>query len=266
MTFISYAQNLEDVLLWRALRDVDNGFYIDVGAADPDEDSVTSAFYRRGWRGINVEPEPAYAARLRAARPRDLNLQLALGAMPGRAVFQRMAGTGLSTLDAGIAAEHARAGFATAEPLEVEIVKLSAVCDQHAPATIHFLKIDVEGAEREVLLGADLRRHRPWIILVEATRPKSPERASEKFEDLLFAAGYRECWFDGLNTWYLAEEHDARLRGCFMVPPNIFDDYVPHRYQALISQAEQRLAGIQRSSSWRLTAPLRALARGLRGS
>ena len=56
MTFVSYAQNFEDVMLWRALREVTHGFYIDVGAADPDSDSVTRAFYDRGWSGINVEP------------------------------------------------------------------------------------------------------------------------------------------------------------------------------------------------------------------
>ncbi|HZF37393.1 MAG TPA: FkbM family methyltransferase, partial [Blastocatellia bacterium] len=45
MSFISYAQNFEDVMLWRALKHIDRGFYIDVGANDPDLDSVTKAFY-----------------------------------------------------------------------------------------------------------------------------------------------------------------------------------------------------------------------------
>src|ERR1700761_8288608 len=53
---VSYAQNREDVLLWRALHDLPAGFYIDVGAEDPTKDSVTRAFYERGWGGINVEP------------------------------------------------------------------------------------------------------------------------------------------------------------------------------------------------------------------
>lgn len=56
MTFISYAQNYEDVMLHRALKGVEKGFYIDVGANDPVQYSVTKAFYERGWRGINIEP------------------------------------------------------------------------------------------------------------------------------------------------------------------------------------------------------------------
>ncbi len=56
--FTSYAQNFEDVMLWRALRHIDQGYYIDVGAWSPELDSVTKAFYEHGWHGINVEPNP----------------------------------------------------------------------------------------------------------------------------------------------------------------------------------------------------------------
>lgn len=56
MTFISYAQNFEDVRLWRVLKQFEHGFYIDVGANDPRHHSVTKAFYDHGWQGINVEP------------------------------------------------------------------------------------------------------------------------------------------------------------------------------------------------------------------
>ena len=76
MTFISYAQNYEDVMLWRALKHIDKGFYVDVGANDPIIDSVTAAFYERGWRGINIEPMRSYHEHLCAARPLDINFRL----------------------------------------------------------------------------------------------------------------------------------------------------------------------------------------------
>ena len=57
MSIVSYSQNFEDVMLWRALKDVENGFYIDVGANHPAIDSVTKLFYENGWSGINIEPE-----------------------------------------------------------------------------------------------------------------------------------------------------------------------------------------------------------------
>jgi hypothetical protein len=92
-SFITYAQNFEDLMLWRALHDVKVGFYIDVGAADPDEDSVTRAFYDRGWRGINIEPTPEYFEALVAARPRDITLRCLAGAALGEAELYHFADT-----------------------------------------------------------------------------------------------------------------------------------------------------------------------------
>jgi FkbM family methyltransferase len=211
MTSISYSQNLEDVLLKRALVSVENGFYIDVGAADPEEYSVTKAFYDSGWHGINVEPDREYVRRLRDARPRDTNLELALGAEPSRKVLHNFTGTGLSTFDDALAARFREAGHADA-PLEVEVVSLAEVCRKYASGDIHFLKIDVEGAERAVLEGADFRAHRPWIVVVEAIEPLSRRPSHESWEALLLNADYCFVWFDGLNRFYVARER-LPLRG-----------------------------------------------------
>ncbi|MDT9694257.1 hypothetical protein Q5762_39180, partial [Streptomyces sp. P9(2023)] len=74
MGIVSYAQNFEDVMLWRALGHIENGFYVDIGAQHPTIDSVSKAFYERGWSGINVEPVDEYITLLQAERGRDINL------------------------------------------------------------------------------------------------------------------------------------------------------------------------------------------------
>ena len=231
--FVSYAQNLEDVMLWRALHGaVDGpGFYIDVGASHPTNLSVTRAFYDRGWRGLNIEPLPEMAAALAQARPRDVVVQAACGAAAGRAVFHRvehMAQTGLSTLDAGEAARHAGRG-ARVQELDVPVATLAELCRQHVRGDVHFLKIDAEGAEAEVLAGADLGAVRPWIVLVEATRPATDEAPDLAWEPALLDAGYRFVWFDGLNRFYLAHAH-ADLARHFELPPNVFDAYQVHDF------------------------------------
>ncbi len=221
--FISYAQTMEDVMLWRALGSVGPGFYIDVGAADPDRLSVTRAFYERGWHGLDVEPLPEQAARLREARPRDVVVQAALAAAPGTATFyrvQREGDLGLSTLDPVAAA---RAGGAV-EALPVEVTTLAALCRTHVTGPVHFLKVDVEGSEGEVLRGAEFALVRPWIVLVEAVRPLGGEVSAE-WEPVLLRAGYVFVWFDGLNRFYVAREHHAQLARHFETPPNPFDHY-----------------------------------------
>ncbi len=259
MTFISYAQNFEDVLLWRALGTVERGFYIDVGAQHPDADSVTRAFYDRGWTGVNVEPLLAEAARIRAARPRDVTLQLALGAEAGEAVLHALDGTGLSTLDPAIAAGHARTR--AVREVVVPVRTLAEVCRLYAPADIHFLKIDVEGAERAVLQGADFQAFRPWIILAEATAPDSTTPTHAEWEPLLLDAEYRFVWFDGLNRYYVASERHDALASAFGTPPNVFDDFL----RASDSVWAQRL-GAAETELARLGDALAATQAGLEAS
>lgn len=104
---VSYAANGEDVLLLRAFADCHQGFFVDVGAGDPEEESVTKNLVDRlDWRGVNIEPVPELLERLRSLRPNDINIGVAVGAQPGKATFYRIlpapgleGGTGLSTLD-----------------------------------------------------------------------------------------------------------------------------------------------------------------------
>jgi FkbM family methyltransferase len=216
VTFISYAQNFEDVMLWRALKNVTGGFYIDVGASHPDNDSVTKAFYQRGWHGINVEPVPASAHLLRVARPRDLTLQVAVGDAPGLAslfVVTVENNTGLSTLS-----EAAAAGFPDefdVAEVQTEIRTLASICEEAVHGPIHFLKIDAEQAERAVLQGADFARFRPWIVLVEATAPMSVTETHAEWDGILLAADYHFVWFDGLNRFYVSAEKRGELAHAF---------------------------------------------------
>lgn len=226
--FVSYAQNYEDVMLWRALRTIEAGCYIDVGAAEPVTDSVTHAFYLRGWRGVNLEPAPEAFRRLSAARPGDINLNIAAGDKDGTTTFFLInGGNGLSTSVPEQAETLRRQGWSSGAT-RVPQRRLASIMDEHVRGPVHFLKVDTEGNEREVLAGSDLRRFRPWVVLVEATAPNSQTPTHELWEDLLVEADYRFVWFDGLNRFYVASEHHGELAAAFRAPPNVFDRYVRH--------------------------------------
>jgi FkbM family methyltransferase len=237
VTFISYAQNLEDVMLFRALKDVEKGFYIDAGAQDPVVDSVTKAFYERGWRGINIEPVERWFQKLVTDRPEDINLQVAAAAQSSEIRFFEVHDTGLSTADPEFALRHAVQGYEVREH-HIPAKPLDAICAECGVKEVHFLKIDVEGAEAEVLRGIDLAQVRPWIILVEATEPNSQATTHDKWEPLLTTRGYEFVYFDGLNRYYVAEEH-ALLKSAFSTPPNYFDAYIPYSEWSTRQRATQ---------------------------
>ena len=227
MTFLTYAQNCEDVLLWRALGHVQNGFYIDVGANDPVAHSVTKAFYDAGWSGINIEPLPSYHEAFVAQRTRDVNLALAAGAEDGSiTLFDVPAVQGWASSERSVAEAHRAEGFHVTE-LTVPVRTLAGLCEEHVRGEIHFLKIDVEGFEGNVLKGMDFARWRPWVVVIEATLPNSRVCNHQAWEALVTTRGYRFAWFDGLNRYYVADEH-PELMAALTVQPNVFDDFISY--------------------------------------
>lgn len=261
--FVSYAQNFEDVMLWRALRHVEDGFFVDVGANDPIVDSVTKAFSCRGWKGINIEPVGHWYGKLVEDRPHDINLQAAASSTNGFIEFFEVVGSGLSTPKADIAQRHSHDGFEVLNQT-VPSLRLADVFDQYKISTIHFLKIDVEGGEEDVLQGIDLQKKRPWLILVEATEPNSSTPSFQRWEPYLLENGYAHVYFDGFNRYYLSEDH-PELLPAFGAPPNVLDNFVQYpqwlAQQHLLHQLERcqmDLVTITTSFSWRITKPLRA--------
>ena len=204
---LSYAQRFEDFHLWRCFGGQTDGFYIDIGAGHPVYDNVSFAFYLAGWRGVCVEPNPALAALNRAVRRRDHLYEGLAGAAAGEAtLYLQREFHGLSTTVAEHAQTAAKEVGRQAEVVTLPVTTLAALCEQHAPPTYDFLKVDVEGAEADVLRGADFSRARPRIIMVEAIKPFSLAPAWDKWEPMLAKAGYSYVWDDELNRYYVAEE------------------------------------------------------------
>ncbi len=159
--FVSYAQNFEDVILYRALKQVKNGFYIDVGANHPTNDSVTKAFYDRGWSGINIEPIEQWYQLLCNERKRDINLLKAASDKRGKKTIYEVVGTGLSSFVEEHVKLHNQKNNQNIQQIDIQTDTLTNISEKVAPKIVHFLKIDVEGAEKEVLEGIDFTLLRP---------------------------------------------------------------------------------------------------------
>ena len=249
-------------MLERVFRNIDDGFYIDVGAAHPVFRSVTMHFYQRGWQGVNVEPVLDYHLLLTKHRVRDINLHLALGKNEGRFPFFEVEDCPeLSTLCKDYGETYSER-LDTVLQKEVNVTTLEKVCHEHAHKEIHFLKIDVEGAQLDVIEGGDWSTFRPSIVLIEATKPNTPDPDWSHWEPQLLSYGHNFVYFDGVNRFYVKEE-TMGLAKHFSVPPNVFDNFQIHSPEAdmLVNSLKQELHKVQHSRSWQYTRPLRTLRR-----
>jgi FkbM family methyltransferase len=203
---LSYAQRLEDYHLDLVFADCDSGFYIDVGGGHPVADNVSFWFYLKGWRGLVIEPQQRFTELYAHVRPRDIAVCGLAGRRDGEADFHLVDRLhGLSTTLEG----HARAAAAlgtTFSTVKAPVRTLASLCAEHRIAAVDFLKIDVEGAEADVLAGADWAGVRPRVVVVEAAAPGTSAEDWRQWEPLLLTNRYGFAFFDGLNRFYVAEE------------------------------------------------------------
>lgn len=168
----SYSQEGEDILLSRFIESQKHGFYVDIGAHHPSRCSNTYLFYKRGWRGINIDAMPGSMGPFRIARPRDINLEMAVSDHKGKIIFHSFKEPLYNSADPDIAASR-REAFkepgGQSNTHEVQADSLRSILDEYLPAgtEIDFLSIDIEGLDVKALQSNDWEKYRPKYILVE---------------------------------------------------------------------------------------------------
>ena len=197
----TYAQWLEDLILNAFFFDVQNGFYIDVGANDPNYLSVTKIFYLRGWNGLNIEPTNSSYYRLQAERPRDINVKICAGSHKGNITIYE---------EGALTTTRKEYSYARFKVHNTSLDTMANICNKNIPKhkEIHFCKIDVEGDEREVLLGFDFENYHPKVFCIECTKPGTMSFTYQTFEDILVKNNYEFVYSYGINRYYVDKNLD----------------------------------------------------------
>ena len=207
----SYAQEGEDLVLRRLFEDQPSGFFVDVGAHHPRRFSNTYLFYRAGWRGINVEPNPDLTPMFGRERPRDITLELGVSDVAGVLTYYRFNDGALNTFDSELAREReGLRGYRIVGTAELRVARLDEILAQHLPAgtKIDFLSVDVEGHDVHVLRSNDWERFRPRIVLAEALGTSLADASSSPVHVLLERQGY-ELFGKTVHTLFFRDASSA---------------------------------------------------------
>ena len=181
------------MILARLFEDRATGFYVDIGAHHPIRFSNTYKLYCRGWNGLNIDATPGSMEAFRYLRPRDTNVQAAVGAEGQQLTFYEFNEPALNTFSAEIARDRSIGRYRVLREVTLVTQSMGKLLSAHVPkdARIDFLSIDVEGLDYEVLSSNDWDRHKPELILAECLGVATMElAAAEPVYQLLLGHGY----------------------------------------------------------------------------
>ena len=191
------AEGREQRLVQAFFGDSRSGFFVEVGANRPRQESQTWHLESLGWQGVLIEPQPNLADELkRQRRAQVFAVACSAPANAGKRMRLHVAGA-LSALDR----DRMAPGAAPERVIEVPVRTLDDVLNEaQAPLAFDFLSVDVEGHELEVLGGFDFARWRPRLILLE------DHVANLDKHRFLQDAGYRLIRRCENNGWYVPRD------------------------------------------------------------
>ncbi|MGB9150214.1 MAG: FkbM family methyltransferase [Burkholderiales bacterium] len=205
----SYSQEGEDLLVSRLLDGIKTGFYVDVGAHHPFRFSNTYIFYKRGWRGINIDARPGIMDMFKRKRPRDINLEIGVSAHPTAQEFFVFNEPALNTFVAKVAMERdGHDGYKIIDKVNVKCLPLSTILESYLlpeDYQFEFLSVDVEGLDLEVLKSNDWTRFRPKLIIAEALGANLIDIINAEMTSYLSSVGYSPYCKLGHSVIYLSD-------------------------------------------------------------
>lgn len=213
---MSYSQEGEDLVLAR-LMDIPpgrKGFFVDIGAHHPIRFSNTYYFYKRGWRGINIDPLPGTVRRFRRWRRHDLTLECGVSSLQGELTYYMFNEPALNTFSPDEAERKNIGAYRIIGQKTIPVQPLASLLEQYLrPGThIDFMTIDAENLDHEIVLSSDWGRFRPRYLLVELLGSTLDQIGEHPTAIFLASVGYLPC-AKTLNTVFFMDtrmqERDA---------------------------------------------------------
>ena len=189
----SYSQESEDLFLENYFGEKTNGFYIDVGACHPFRFSNTYLFYKKGWRGINIDATPGSMNLFNKYRSRDLNIETAISNKNRKINYFIFDEPALNSFSRQLSKKReVISKYKIEKVIKLTPKKLSEILDKYLPLNtkIDFMSIDVEGHEYEVLVSNNWNKYKPEYLLVEMLKIQTSDTTKNRIYSFLKSKNY----------------------------------------------------------------------------
>jgi FkbM family methyltransferase len=203
----TYSQCGEDLTLDYFQHGKEHGFYVDIGANDPREFSNTYYFYKKGWKGLVIEPNLTKLNQYKLFRPKDTRVHMAVG-QKGEFTFFKFKEDPLNTMSEEVARSYEKMGHKIQKTEKVLCAPLLEILPKYMNEKgikhIDLMSVDTEGQNFEVLQTNDWNAYRPTFLVVETAEFDKPDDESleEKYNVFLAQHDYKKVANTAFNSIY----------------------------------------------------------------
>jgi FkbM family methyltransferase len=201
----SYAQNYEDLTINKLLNNKKRGNYLEIGAYHPTRLSNTYYFYKRGWRGTVVEPNPNIKSTFERIRPKDNFINKGVADKNGLMKYYEFVIPALNTFSKKEADKNKKNGHRLNKISEIKIVDIEELLKKIDK--VDFLSIDTEGFDKLILKNWPWEKIKPKVICVETDK--------NRVDKLLVSNSYKVAFRNKYNSIFVSEKSgsgDGRKR------------------------------------------------------
>jgi FkbM family methyltransferase len=199
---LSYSQSGEDMILDTIFYRVNYGCYVDVGANNPLIQSNTHFFYRKGWRGVNIDALPDSMSLFKKIRPQDINIEAAISDDEAELTYYMFESSFYNTFcDKDI--DKIKEVAKLIGTKKIKTTKLESIFDKLNLQSIDFISIDVEGLDLKVLKSNNWCKYRPRVIVCEFFSTGIGSLINDNVYQFLTENGYRFLCNSVSNVFYI---------------------------------------------------------------
>lgn len=150
----------EDIFINRFFKNINNGFYVDVGCYHPHKGSLTNLLYKRGWSGMNIDISKTSIDLFNLIRKKDINLNCAISNFIGETNFYE---NSLINQQNSLIKNNNNQS-----EKKISCFTLDKILEKHKINNLDYLNVDVEGNELNVIKSINFKKYKPLLISIES--------------------------------------------------------------------------------------------------
>ncbi len=199
---VFFSETAEDILLQQLFKSK-VGKYLDIGSGQPVVGSNSYLFYKMGWNGVCIDPQPNLKLSYKLIRPRDLFLPYIVGNGKFKNLYE-FDNKLLSTTNPKVAAYHKSKGLNYKISRQKSIELKDYLPETISPDENFFITIDIEGSEYDVIREINFQSQRPRAVLVETWQ--YPWSKGSLLNSIFYKNSYQLFAYTGLTALYIPNE------------------------------------------------------------